>query len=235
MVRSLKRMKLTPAQIFNKRLPKNATRLVAVTLSILLVAVPALADPITSKQVVQTLSSSQGTLDLRLSSLVAQDPATQKGGTQQSGPRAEGAQQGGTKAESIISGVAITAEGQQLGVEYIEEGEVDGTICDCGEIPPIIAGGFPKWPFLFLAAVPLAFIHTCDDCNEQIESPTPTPTPNPTPTQFSEPTPTPTPTPPGVPEPGSLFLLGTGLAAAGAGLRRRYAKMKMGRQTKEEE
>ena len=230
MVRSLKRMKLTPAQFFYKRLPKSAARLVAATLSILLIAMPVLADPITSKQVVQTLSSSQGTLDLRLNSLVAQDPATTKGGTQQSGPRAEGAQQGGTKAESIISGVAITSEGQQLGVEYIEEGEVDGTICDCGEIPPVI-GGFPKWPFLFLAAVPLAFINHCDDCNERNESPSPTP--NPTPTQFS--LPTPTPTPPGVPEPGSLFLLGTGLAAAGAGLRRRYAKMKLAQQTKEDE
>ena len=231
MVGSLKRMKLAPAQILHNRLPKSAVRLVAATLSMLLIVVPALADPVTSKQVVQTLSSSQGTLDLRLNTVVAQDPATQKGGTQQSGPRAEGTQQGGNKAESIISGVAITSEGQQLGVEYIEEGEVDGSICDCGEIPPIIAGGFPKWPFLFLAAVPLAFINQCDDCNERNESPTPTP--NPTPTQFSEPTPTPT--PPGVPEPGSLFLLGTGLAAAGAGLRRRYAKMKLGQQTKEEE
>ncbi|HEX7771299.1 MAG TPA: PEP-CTERM sorting domain-containing protein [Pyrinomonadaceae bacterium] len=220
-------MKLTPAQFFNKRLPKSATRLVAATLSILLIVAPALADPITSKQVVQTLSSSQGTLDLRLNTLVAQDPA--KGGTQQSGPRAEGAQQGGAKPESIIAGVAITSEGQQLGVEYIEEGEVDGTICDCGEIPPVIAGGFPKWPFLFLAAVPLAFIHQCDDCEESNESPTPTPTPTP------PSIPTPTPTPPGVPEPGTLLLFGSGLVAASAGLRRRYAKMKMGQQTKEEE
>jgi hypothetical protein len=230
MVRSLKRMKLTLAQFFKKRLPKSAVRRAAATLCIFLLTVmPVLADPITGKQVVQTLSSSQGTLDLRLNTLVAQDPA--KGGTQQSGPRADGAQQGGTKAESIISGVAITSEGQQLGVEYIEEGEVDGTICDCGEIPPIMGGAFPKWPFLLLAAVPLAFIHSCDDCEESNDSPTPTPTPTPTPPSI----PTPTPTPPGVPEPGSLFLLGTGLVAASAGLRRRYAKMKMGQQTKEEE
>ena len=231
MVRSLKLMKLTPAQFFNKRLPKSAVRRGAATLCIfLLTAMPVLADPVTSKQVVQTLSSSQGTLDLRLNTLVAQDPA-QKGGTPQSGPRAEGAQQGGTKAESIISGVAITSEGQQLGVEYIEEGEVDGTICDCGEIPPVIAGGFPKWPFLFLAAVPLAFINQCDECEESNESPTPTPTPTPTPPSL----PTPTPTPPGVPEPGTLLLFGSGLLAASAGLRRRYARIKMGQQRKEEE
>lgn len=223
-------MNVTPVQFFIKRRPKGAIRpcrLIAATLSLfLLTAVPALADPITSKQVVQTLNSSQGTLDLRLNTLVTQDPAT-KSGTQQNGPRegTQGTQPGTTKTESIIAGVAITSEGQQLGVDY-EEGEVDGTICDCGEIPPIIAGGFPKWPLLFLGAVPLAFIDRCDDCDEQNE-----PTPTPTPPSI----PTPTPPPPGVPEPGSLFLLGTGLVAAGAGLRRRYAKMKMGQQTEGEE
>ena len=38
---------------------------------------------------------------------------------------------------------------------------VEGTICDCGEI--LIPGGFPKWPLLFLAAIPLFFIDTGDD------------------------------------------------------------------------
>jgi hypothetical protein len=216
-------MNLTPVQFFNKRPPKGASRLCAIFCVFLLTAMPALADPVTANRVVQTLSSSQGTLDLRLDTLVAQDPATTKGGTKQNGPSAEG-----TKPESI-TGIAITSEGQQLGIEYIEEGEVDGTICDCGEIPPIITGGFPKWPFLFLAAVPLAFINHCDDCDERQESPTPTPTPTP------PSNPTPTPTPPGVPEPGSLVLFGSGLVAAGAGLRRRYAKMKLAQQIKEEE
>lgn len=222
-------MTLSPVQFFRTTSPKGAIRLcrlIAATLSLLiLTAVPALAEPITAKQVVQTISSSQGTLDLRLNTLVAQDPATTKSGTQQNGPRADGSQ-GGTNSESIISGLVITSEGQQLGIDY-EEGEVDGTICDCGEIPPPLGLGFPKWPLLFLAAVPLAFIDQCDDCEERNESPTPTPTP--------PSLPTPTPTPPGVPEPGSLFLLGTGLAAAGAGLRRRYAKMKLAQQTHEEE
>jgi hypothetical protein len=115
----------------------------------------------------------------------------------------------GGKTESVISSVIVIAEGSSIGVEDIEDGEVEGTICDCGEIF-IAGGGIPKWPFLFLAAVPVVLIHDCDDCDNEQNEPTPTPTP----------TSTPTPTP----EPASLFLFGSGLLAAGAGLRRRYAK-----------
>ena len=227
-------MNVTPVQFFSKKLPQGAIRpfrlnSAAMICIFLLTAVPAMADPVTSKQVVQTLSSSQGTLDLRINTLATQDPAT-KSGAQPNGPRAEGSpgtEQGAPRTESIIPGIAITSDGQPLGVDY-EEGEVDGTICDCGEIP-FMAGSFPKWPFLFLAAVPLAFIDTCDDCDQENESPTPTP--NPTPPLES----TPTSAPPGVPEPGTLFLFGSGLVAAGAGLRRRYAKMKLTQQTEEEE
>jgi hypothetical protein len=72
-------------------------------------------------------------------------------------------------------------------------------------------GGWPKWPLLFLAAIPFFFIHGCDNC----ETPPPPQTPPPTPE---------------VPEPASLLLLGSGLAAFGAGLRRRYAKGKLATQ-----
>jgi hypothetical protein len=147
---------------------------------------------------------------------VSQDPGK---GTQQNGPRGESTAKAPAKNDSIISGVAVTGEGQQLGVELIEEGEVEGTICDCGEIL-VAGGGIPKWPFLFLAAVPFAFIHECESCND-----TPNPTPTPPPTNVE-----PTPTPPGVPEPASLFLFGTGVAALGAGLRRRYAKAKLSKE-----
>lgn len=224
----LKRMSLTSPQFFKYPQSPGArvSRLLCATLCLFfLAAVPTLAEPIKINQVVQTLSSSQGVPDLRLNNLVIPQDPGQKGGTQQGGPRSDKgpATQGGIKTDSLISGVTIVGEGQQIGVETIEEGEVEGTICDCGEIF-IAGGGFPKWPFLFLAAVPLAFIHDCDDCDDHVDS-TPTPTPPATPT----------PTPPGVPEPASLLLFGTGLAAAGAGLRRRYGKRKLEQQLSAEE
>jgi hypothetical protein len=221
LIRSSKRMNLTCPKFFIKKSPQSARRLslTVVTLCIFLsAAVPGLAEPVRVNQVVQTLTSSQGAPDLKLNTLLTQDPATQ-GSTPPVGPRgdvpAQGSGQG--KTEPIVSGVAITAEGQRLGVETVEEGEVEGTVCDCGEI--LIAGGaFPKWPLLFLAAVPLVFINECDHCDENPSS-TPTPTP--------PSTPTPTPPPTSTPEPASLLLFGTGLVAAGAGLRRRYAKAKL--------
>lgn len=219
-------MKLNFAQnsTMNPQTRGRFGRILPATLIILLLsAVPALAEPVTVNQVVQTLTSSQGTLDLRINTL-AQDPAK---GTQQNGPGGESVAKTQTgKTESIISSVIVTAEGKSIGVEDIEEGEVEGTICDCGEI--FIAGAsFPKWPLLFLAAVPVVFIHDCDDCDKTNDS-------SPTPTPPSIPTPTPTPTTP-TPEPASLFLFGSGLLAAGAGLRRRYAKSKSIELIKEDE
>jgi len=172
------------------------------------------AGPVRINQVVQTVSS-QGTVDLRVNTLT-QDPGSSTvkpaGGSQGSGPVAQTSRD--PKLDALLSGFPIVQDPGKLGVEVVEEAEVEGTICDCGDIL-LPVGGFPKWPLLFLTAVPLAFIdfnHDCEDCNNDS---TPTPTPTPTPPN----TPTPTPTP--VPEPASLLLLGTGLMVAGAGLRRR--------------
>ena len=220
-------MNLTPAQFFSMNSKRNSRHLGRVLSALLcifvLTAAPVLAEPITSNQVVQTLTSSQGSIDLRVKSLVSQDPvSTETKGTQQGGPRNESAAgpQGGAKGESLLSNVTVSSDPQKLGVEVIEEGEVEGTICDCGELL-VAAAGFPKWSFLFLAAVPFAFINECEDCNETpISTPTPTP-----PDNDSSPT----------PEPASLLLFGTGLLAAGAGLRRRYSKAKLAQAKAEEQ
>jgi len=110
-------------------------------------------------------------------------------------------------ADSLLSGVAMNADDTQGSLDVISQGDLEGSICDCGEIPGVEGHGFPKWPLLFLAAIPFFFIHHhCDTCDN------------------TPPPPTPTPTPPGVPEPASMLLMGSGLAALAASLRRRRAR-----------
>jgi hypothetical protein len=114
-------------------------------------------------------------------------------------------------ADTLLAGVAVRAD-LQVGVDVIAQGDVEGTICDCGEIT-VPGGGFPKWPLVFLAAIPFFFIHGCDHCETPIPPTTPTP-----------------PRTPEIPEPASLLLFGSGLAAFGAGMRRRYGKGKLNTQ-----
>ena len=206
------------ANAHNRPTPRlrHISRVFAATLCIIfLTSAAAQAEPVRINQVVQTLNGLQAP-EL---TLISQDPVTTgtKGST---APRNDNPGSSDPKLDSLLAGITIAPAIQQIGVDIVEEGEVDGTICDCGEI--LIAGaGFPKWPFAFLAAVPLAFIdfeEGCDDCEQS--TPTPTPTPN------STPTPT--------PEPTSLLLLGSGLLAFGASVRHRY-KAKLGIQKTKED
>jgi PEP-CTERM motif-containing protein len=207
----------------------RAFRQIAAMLSVLLLTgAPVHAGPVTISEVIQVIGRYQNPPDLRLRSLTqtASTPISGvKGSTIASGVKRSGADGEGTIATagnapgSLLAGVAVNSNDPQRGVEIIDQGDVEGTICDCGEIA-ILGGGFPKWPLLFLAAIPLLFIDTGND----IERPTFTPTP------LLTPTPTPLETPGPVPEPASLLLLGTGLAAFGVGFRRRHAKARLAAQ-----
>ncbi|HKO96041.1 MAG TPA: PEP-CTERM sorting domain-containing protein [Pyrinomonadaceae bacterium] len=205
----------------------RAFRPTAAILSILLLSgVPTHAAPVAISEVIQVLGSYQNPPELRLRS-ISQDPSAAVEGEQSSAVASatqesaagdviemtDGTTVDPTSSNTLLSGVAVSMD-PQAGVDVVDQGEVEGTICDCGEIT-VPGGGFPKWPLLFLAAIPFFFLHGCDDCD------TPPPT---------------TPTPPDevIPEPASLLLFGTGLAAFGARLRKRRNKNAPQIQTTEE-
>ena len=193
---------------------------------LLLVSVPVQASPIKFADVVNVMGDLQRgghTEQLRLR--VAQDPTAplkvRENSSQSTAaaPSTEGdvvpasADLAATEnsSSSLVAGTDVAPQ-QQGDVEVFDQDTVDGTICDCGEIPSV-GGGFPKWPFLLL--IPLVCVTgiCTHDGKKKIPPPpeTPTPTPN-------------------VPEPASLLLLGSGIAALSAGARRRYARIRAAKQ-----
>jgi len=197
---------------------------------LLLIAVPAQASPIKFADVVNVMGDLQngGQFQRLRLRAVAQEPtasgtsgtaSTPSLGSVAPGVGGDGqstAAAAGTNTEavtpSLISGTEVAPQQQQTDVQVFEQDQVDGTICDCGEIPAV-GGGFPKWPFL--ALIPL--ICLTGVCHHHHKVPPPPVVPTPTPT-------------PSVPEPASLFLFGSGIVALSAGARRRYAKMRASKQ-----
>jgi len=203
----------------------RAFRPTAAILSILLLSgVPTHAAPVAISEVIQVLGSYQNPPELRLRS-ISQNASSAVPDGEGPSPVASAAQRSAAgdaveiadtttaksvSSDTLLAGVAVSTD-PQGGVEVVDQGDVEGTICDCGEIT-VPGGGFPKWPLLFLAAIPFFFIHGCNNC----QTTTPPPPPS-------------TPTPQ-IPEPASLLLFGSGLAAFGASLRRRYARGKLAAQ-----
>ena len=219
-----------PPKVFRRELPNQMRtrcfRSVGTVCSLLLlISVPAQAGPITFADVVSVMGDLQkgGQLQRLRLRAVAQEPGAQ--GTtvktpQPTGPVAPSpdvdpqslltslTSGNGAVAPSLMSGTEVAPQQQQGDVQVFEQDAVDGTICDCGEIPPVVvAGGFPKWPFLFL--IPLVCVTgVCSHHHHRVPPPE---------------IPTPTPTPP-IPEPATLLLFGTGIIALSASARRRYTK-----------
>src|SRR5437588_10730395 len=138
---------------------KNRVSRIAVTMFGLFVvaatAMPAMAGQVRFADVVQVVSAGRNgstVQELRLTNVSQQGSTPTTSGTAaptQSGTTQTTQQTQTTQTNTATTSTATdTVPGTQGNVEVVDEGDITGTICDCGEIK--VPGGFPKWPFLAL-------------------------------------------------------------------------------------
>src|SRR5215207_1236044 len=184
----------------------QAFRTTALMLGVMFAAAPAArAGTITYGEVVRTAGAGgqlRPASEVRLR-LVAQAGSTQSGAASPQDQQATGRQTTAPDGSSVTPASSDSTLSQTGGqIQTIDIGDVTGTVCDCGEIPPALkipVGGFPWWT---LAGIPLICVSgICAGGNHEVVPPT---TPNPTPTTPTTPT-------SAVPEPVSLLLFGSGL------------------------
>src|SRR5215510_4818478 len=140
-------------------------RTLSTTVSLLLlVAIPTQAGPIKFVDVINVMGDLQrgGQIQQLKLRTAPQDPSTRTvaGGTTSPAPSAPAVNTdpvvatalptGDVAVPSLNAGTAV-AQQPQGDVQVFSQDSVDGTVCDCGEIPS--AGGIPWWPFL--ALIPL--------------------------------------------------------------------------------
>ena len=201
----------------------QASRTIALMLGVLLVtAAPAQAGTITFRDLVRSVGASgqlrpASEVRLRLGAqsgaVQTQSTTTAQGGAatssdQQQAADAQPSGPSGSAATTTTSPSDPTLSQSGGRVETVDLGDVTGTVCDCGIIPPtsLPKAGFPWWPLLGGAVVPFLIPRG----GEEPGPPLPPP-----------------PTPPQVPEPMSLLLFGSGLLAVGAGARRRHGRKQL--------
>jgi hypothetical protein len=193
--------------------------------------VPVYAGPLTFADVVHVMGDMQyggQNSQLRLRTVQQQGSTPTSGKSTQSGTAngSDARPDGSTNSSNVkLSEPSSLIQGTQTPTQQTpkdgvtQQGDIEGTVCDCGEIR--VPTHFPLWWLAGIPAVCLTGICTKDKCKgpncEKINQCVPLPGQD---ANCQTAT---------IPEPASLLLLSSGLAALGAGARRRY-RLKLAKQ-----